>query len=270
MWQLTSTVSARCAPAAGLVDVFGALFPCGSVTGAPKVRTMQIIAELEDSPRGVYCGAVGYLAPPVRACQALGSTSPIRTVIVDSETGTAEYGVGGGITWDSRAAGEYEEIVAKARVLTSRRPHFELFETLRHEPGEGYRHLDRHLARLRAPPRTSGSGSTRRSSRRPSTRGRSCARSGRARARGGRSPRPCGDGRRARPRSPDLVRVELDHGHPVDPADPMLFHKTTRRRVYDDAKARHPDADDVLLVNTRGELTESTIANVAVRLDGAW
>src|SRR4029077_20365382 len=103
---LTSTVSANARPGAGVVDVFRALFPCGSVTGAPKVRTMQLIAELEDSPRGVYCGAVGYLTPPRSGTPAASFNVPIRTVVVDSETHTAEYGVGGGITWDSRAEGE--------------------------------------------------------------------------------------------------------------------------------------------------------------------
>ncbi len=74
----------------------------------------------------------------------------------------------------------------------------------------------------------------------------------------------------AAPRYPDVVRVAVDTRDPVDPADPMLFHKTTRRRVYEEARARHPDADDVILTNTRGEITETTIANVVVRLDGRW
>ena len=130
-------------------DVFRALFPSGSVTGAPKVRSMEIIAGLEDSPRGVYCGAVGVLAPPGHGATARFNVA-IRTVTVDSEGGAAEYGVGGGITWDSRAGAEYEETVAKARILTSRRPRFELLETLLHEPGSGFRRLDRHLERLRS------------------------------------------------------------------------------------------------------------------------
>lgn len=271
VWQLTSTVSAQLRTGAGLPDVFGALFPCGSVTGAPKVRTMQIIAELEDSPRGVYCGAVGYLSPPGSGLPAARFNVPIRTVTVDGETGAAEYGVGGGITWDSRAAGEYEEAVAKAKVLTSRRPRFELFETLRHEPGAGFRHLDRHLARLRASAAYFGfafdeavvvTALEQEAARFPE-------RSARIRLVLDRRGRVETGGVVA-PRSPDAVRVAVDLAHPVDPADPMLFHKTTRRRVYDEAKARHPWADDVLLVNTRGELTESTIANVAVHLDGTW
>ena len=114
VWQLTSTVTADLRQDVGLDGVFRALFPSGSVTGAPKVRTMSIIAELEDAPRGVYCGAVGYLAPASAGPPSAAFNVAIRTVMVDAETETAEYGVGGGVTWDSSAAGEYDETVAKA------------------------------------------------------------------------------------------------------------------------------------------------------------
>jgi len=273
VWQLTSTVSADARPGTAVLDVFRALFPCGSVTGAPKVRTMQIIAELEDMPRGVYCGAVGYLAPPGSGAPAACFNVPIRTVVVDTETHTAEYGVGGGITWDSRAEGEYDETVAKAKVLTERRPRFELYETLLHDPGEGFRHLDRHLARLAASAAYFGFGFEggavvealeREAARFPG---------GPARIRVALDRR--GDaqtGGVALPVYPDHVRVAIDIARPVDPADPMLFHKTSLRRRYEEARQRHPDAEDVLLTNLRGEVTESTIANIAVRMEpgGPW
>jgi para-aminobenzoate synthetase/4-amino-4-deoxychorismate lyase len=115
--QLTSEVVARLRPDAGLVDVVRALFPCGSVTGAPKRRTMEILRELEDGPRGVYCGAVGLVAPADAPVQARFCV-PIRTAVVDRATGRAEYGTGGGITWGSRPAAEYAELCAKAAVLT--------------------------------------------------------------------------------------------------------------------------------------------------------
>ena len=271
VWQLTSTVTARVRPGAGIADVFSAMFPCGSVTGAPKVRTMELIAELEDSPRGVYCGAVGYLAPPGSGHPSARFNVPIRTVMVDAETGVAEYGVGGGITWDSRAAGEYEETVAKARVLVDRRPGFELYETILHEPGEGFRHLDRHLARLRSSCEYFGfaldepavvAAAEREAGRFPDRPARIRVvvdRRGRVTSGGLPLPEPV-----------EPVRVALDEAEPVDPSDPMVFHKTTRRRRYEEAKARHPDADDVMLTNTRGEITETTIANVAVKLEGGW
>ncbi len=271
VWQLTSTVSASLRPRTTLLDVFRALFPCGSVTGTPKARTMQIIAGMEDSPRGVYCGAVGYLAPAGSGLPAARFNVPIRTVVLDTQTATAEYGVGGGITWDSRAEGEYDETVAKARVLTSRRPRFALYETLRHDPAGGFLHLDRHLARLRGSAAYFGfdvdEAAVMEAVRREAARfPHAAARIRVALDRRGRVE----TGGVALPTYPDVVRAAVDTAEPVDPDDPMLFHKTSLRRRYDDARDRHPGVDDVLLTNMRGEVTESTIANVAVRRSGRW
>jgi len=117
VWQLTSEITARISPDAGLVDVFRALFPCGSVTGAPKARSMQLIRDLEAGPRGVYCGAIGIVAPPGAPYRARFNVA-IRTVVVDRESATAVYGAGGGITWDSDPAAERAELLAKAAVLS--------------------------------------------------------------------------------------------------------------------------------------------------------
>ena len=269
VWQLTSTIEGDLRPEITLLDTFRALFPSGSVTGAPKVRTTRIIADLEDSARGPYCGAIGYLAPAGSGEPRASFNVAIRTVVLDAQTRTAEYGVGGGITHDSSASGEYEEIVAKARVLTDVRPAFELFESLAHVPAEGFRHLDEHLERLagsagyfgfrfepeaaaaalkRAVAEVSG----------PSVVRLTLARDG-----------ALSTDVRDLPPADDAVRVALDD-EPVDPSDVWLFHKTTRRAPYERRRERRPDVDDVLLVNDRGQVTESTIANLAVRLDGVW
>jgi para-aminobenzoate synthetase/4-amino-4-deoxychorismate lyase len=270
VWQLTTTVSGTLDGGMDLVGVFRGIFPSGSVTGAPKVRTMEIISELEDSPRGVYCGAVGYLAPAGSGRPDARFNVAIRTVTLDTASSTAEYGVGGGITWDSDAEAEFEEAVAKARVLTAHRPAFELLETMRHHPAEGVRHLARHLERLAAsadyfgfrfgeddvreavekavasaPPAT---GRVRLALRRDGTVQVTI------------TPFPTEE---------EPVRVAIDHV-PQDPRDVFLFHKTSRRERYEDARHRYPDVDDVLLVNDRGEVTESTIANVAARIEGHW
>jgi len=113
--QMTSTVTARLPERAGLPDILGALFPTGSITGAPKISSMGIIAGLELSPREVYCGTIGYITPEREAVFSV----PIRTVLLDAETGIATYGVGGGITWDSTAEEEYREILIKARFLSA-------------------------------------------------------------------------------------------------------------------------------------------------------
>ena len=118
VWQLTSEVTARVGAEVDLLDVFRALFPCGSVTGAPKHRTMQLIRELEPTPRGVYCGAIGFVAPPEAPVRARFNVA-IRTAVVDRETGRAVYGAGGGITWDSDAAAEWAELLTKAAILGS-------------------------------------------------------------------------------------------------------------------------------------------------------
>jgi len=271
VWQLTSTVSAELDASTSLVDVFRALFPCGSVTGAPKVRTMQLIAELEDSPRGVYCGAVGFLAPTGAGGPSARFNVPIRTVVLDTETHVAEYGVGGGITWGSDAEGEYDEVVAKAQVLTARRPRFQLYETMRHEPVAGFAHLDRHLRRLRESAAYFGFPIDERAVVEALEReaAKFADRAARVRVALDRQGR-IDVGATALVTSPDTVRVAVDVDHPVDRTDPMLFHKNSLRAVYDDARARHPDADDVLLSNDRGEVTEATIANVAVSIDGRW
>ncbi|MCI2419251.1 aminodeoxychorismate synthase component I [Saccharopolyspora sp. K220] len=118
--QLTSEVTARLRPDVDLVDVFRALFPCGSVTGAPKPSAMEIIRALEPTPRGVYCGSAGVVSPVGTGVRARFNVG-IRTLLVDRDRGTAGYGTGGGITWDSTAEAEYAELRAKAAVLAAAR-----------------------------------------------------------------------------------------------------------------------------------------------------
>ena len=271
VWQLTSTVRSTLRPGVSLSDAFRALFPSGSVTGAPKVSTMGLIAELEDSPRGPYCGAIGYLAPPGSGEPRANFNVAIRTVVLDGQTRLAEYGVGGGITYDSSAAREFDEAVAKARVLTTRRPRFELFETLRHEPASGFRHLREHLARLEASAAYFGFVFVR-----PDVEAaleKAVAElggaEGRVRLTLTREGTMRTDVSEPRPFAGGAVRVAI-YPDPVDPSDVWLYHKTTLRSPYDRRRRDRPDVDDVLLVNDRGEVTESTIANVAVKLGGQW
>ncbi len=125
LWQMTSTVTAQVSTS--FAELFAVLFPCASITGAPKVRTMRIIAALEDTPRGVYTGVIGFLVPGRRAQFNVA----IRSAVIDRETGHAEYGVGSGVVWDSTAGDEYAESLLKAKALTAPQTNFSLLETLR-------------------------------------------------------------------------------------------------------------------------------------------
>jgi para-aminobenzoate synthetase/4-amino-4-deoxychorismate lyase len=258
--QLTSDVTARLRPGVGLTAVFRALFPCGSVTGAPKARTMEILREVEAGPRGVYCGAVGVVGPDRRARFSVA----IRTAVADRERGTLDYGAGGAITWDSTPAAEYAELRAKARVLTTHPQEFTLLETLGSHPGEGPRNLDRHLARLADSARFFGFRFDAEAARAlvgaagPGRLRLSLARDGTLDLDVRPLPGPTGP-----------VRLAVDP-EPIDSTTPWPHHKTSRRAPYTDRLRRHPAADDVLLVNERGELTESCTATLAVRLDGCW
>jgi para-aminobenzoate synthetase/4-amino-4-deoxychorismate lyase len=197
----------------------------------------------------------------------------IRTVVLDSETGLADYGVGGGITWDSSASGEYEETVAKARVLTARRPPFDLLETMRRDPDGPIHNLDKHLRRLGDSAAYFGFAFPQAEIRMAleasiSSRTQE-AEPWRVRLRLER------DGHfeigvsTLDTREPLPVIVELDD-RPVDPADIFLFHKTSLRSRFEEARKRHGDAADVIMVNKLGEVTESTVANLGVKLDGRW
>jgi para-aminobenzoate synthetase / 4-amino-4-deoxychorismate lyase len=269
VWQLTTTVRSTLRPATSLAEIFRALFPSGSVTGAPKVATMRIIAELEDSPRGVYCGAIGFLAPPGTGQPRASFNVAIRTLVIDRSTGVAEFGVGGGVTFDSSAQAEFDEVVAKALVLTARRTRFDLFETLRYEPDRGYRHLSHHVARLEASARYFGFRFDRSNvtelleKAATDLEGEAAVRLTLSRD---------GDVTTASFRAPPdgaLVRVAM-HPDPVDPTDVWLYHKTTERAALQRRRRDRPDVDDVLLVNDRGEITESTIANVVANVNGEW
>jgi para-aminobenzoate synthetase/4-amino-4-deoxychorismate lyase len=271
VWQLTSTVESR-VPQAHVSGILRAMFPSGSVTGAPKVRSMQITAELEDSPRGVYTGAIGWIAP-ARHGDAAGSRAcfnvAIRTVVLDAQTEIAEYGVGGGITYDSVPAAEYAECLAKARVLTARRPEFWLMESMLLEDGE-ILWLERHLARLRASASYFGfafdEADVKRSIEAVAAgwRGDAPAKVRVELARDG----SCSSAAEALGAT-GPVDVEIDEGG-VDPDDPFLFHKTTVRATYESAAARHPAVGDVILTNLRGEITEATSSNVIAKIDSDW
>lgn len=287
VWQMTSTVTGRvdqnnginhedskghqentcgfsCAlclcgeKTVGLADLMRALFPCASITGAPKTKTMELIQGLEKGPRGIYTGSIGFIAPNGDAQFNVA----IRTAVI--QDGKAEYGIGGGIVWDSDAGSEYEEALSKAAILTKRMPEFRLLETMLWENGKIFL-LERHLTRLAESADYFDFKcdlekicmELKALSFNESTRIRLLLNAEGEFSVTHQKYHTCA--------SVILLAIAKE---PVDSQDVFLYHKTTNRAVYEKAKANFPYADDVLLYNERGEVTESCIANVVVELDG--
>ncbi|HEM7808037.1 aminodeoxychorismate synthase component I [Burkholderia multivorans] len=290
VWQMTSTVEAGWRDGTTFADMLRALFPCGSITGAPKHKTMQLIDAIETTPRGLYTGTIGWLDAPRDAAAACGDfclSVAIRTLTLDAPPASAPagddrrrgtMGVGAGIVLDSVAADEYAECELKARFLTDADPGFQLFETTCATRADGIRHVDRHLARLQRSADAFGFRFDADALRR--------AIDARCAALDGDGPYRmklslAKDGTldivaaalKPLPAGPVRVWLAADHGFaPTRANDGLLLHKTTRRADYDRAwqAAEALGGFDMLFVNERGELTEGGRSNLFVKLDGQW
>jgi para-aminobenzoate synthetase/4-amino-4-deoxychorismate lyase len=264
---LTSGISAELTPDASFATIVRALFPCGSVTGAPKIRAMEIIREVEESPRGVYCGAIGYVFRETMAFSV-----GIRTLVL--RDGVAEMGVGGGIVWDSEPASEYAECLLKARFLTEAEEPFRLIETMRWVRGEGFHLLERHLARLRASSRYFGFRFDEAAVRKALSRAVEGL-EGIQRVRltlGARGDVQVEAEAITLP-APNAVWRYTFADEPIDSRDRRFHHKTTLRALYEREFAMQRAAtgcDEVVLLNERGEVTEGSRTNVFVERDGVW
>ncbi|AKZ64750.1 anthranilate synthase [Herbaspirillum hiltneri N3] len=276
--QMTSTVTAQLRDDAHIADVVAALYPCGSITGAPKRRTMQIIRELESTPRGIYTGAIGWFdaAPPERTLGDFCLSVPIRTLVLQAPQNgvrSGEMGVGAGIVYDSKAAGEFAECRLKSAFLTGLDSDFSLFETIHADRDNGCRHLDLHVQRLQGSAAYFNFAFDETAVRNALT--QVCAQL------------PSATPYRLRL---DLFRdgaIRLQQGvlsplgatvkvfiSPTPSASNALFlrHKTSVRTAYDEAwkEAERRGGFDTLFFNERDELTEGGRSNVFVRLDGRW
>ncbi len=267
VWQMTSSVEARCR--GDFLELFRALFPCASITGAPKAQTMRIIRQVEPEPRRIYTGTIGFLRPDGSAQFNVA----IRTLLLDKQRDLLEYGTGGGIVWDSRPEEEYRECLAKTRILQREHPpDFSLLETLRWHPCRGYFLLEAHLRRLMEsaayfdypcdPDRIRQRLVRLAADFPPSGQKIRLLLDRRGEYRVEHSALPDGN-----PKTPLLAAPAREA---VDPENVFLYHKTTERRVYEQARATDPAAEEVILWNNRGELTETRIANLVVYLDGQW
>ncbi|MBF5003074.1 chorismate-binding protein [Diaphorobacter sp. NR2-3-3-1] len=271
VWQMTSDVTARTRPGTRLVDVFAALFPCGSITGAPKVQAMRLIAELESAPRGVYCGALGIVRPGDAPGQLHATFNvPIRTLTVRDEQ--VQCGIGSGITASANAADEWLEWKHKRAFIDRALPPLEVLETLALSGGD-FRHLDRHLARMRASakhfridwPEAQITASL------DALRATHAEGDWRVRLLLGKQGAFTAQAF-ALAATPQPVKLALADRPFIAAHSDFVRHKTTRRGHY---AAWEPAAGsgvfDVILWNEAGEITECTRGNVAMRLgDGRW
>jgi para-aminobenzoate synthetase / 4-amino-4-deoxychorismate lyase len=262
--QMTSTISAQISETANIVDIFKALFPCGSITGAPKISTMNIIAELENEPREVYCGAIGYITPNKEAVFNV----PIRTVLIDHQSEQAVYGVGGGVTWDSTSEGEYHEILAKAKLLEENPSEFQLLESLLLDNGD-YFLLKEHAKRLENSAQYFGFPFDEKRLKKALHEYSGSNKHGLIKVRLLLEK----DGVFTIDGQPitqqDTVLKVSIAKEPVDKSNIFLYHKTTNREIYSTfQKQKPPEVFDILLWNQEGELTEFTNGNLVLELDG--
>jgi para-aminobenzoate synthetase/4-amino-4-deoxychorismate lyase len=265
--QMTSGISAELRSDMGLKDMLRALFPCGSVTGAPKVRAMEIINELEADPRGVYTGAIGHIAPSGDAQFNVA----IRTVVLAADSG--EMGIGSGIVADSKADSEFEECLLKAQFLTRPDAPFALIETIRYQRSTGFHLLERHLARLLSSAGYFGY---------PFSREAVLAA---LEAEAARVEAPVAmlrlllaeDGTITVTSTPIELPTKstvwrfVISDQRLDEKDPFFYHKTTRRQFYDREMERQKaltGCDEVVFLNKKGELTEGTRTNLFIEIDG--
>ena len=268
VWQMTSDVVARTRAGTRLADVFGALFPCGSVTGAPKVRAMQLIQELEAAPRGVYCGAVGVVRPDGAGGVAATFNVPIRTVALRGTQ--AVCGIGSGITWGSEAGAEWREWGAKRAFVERASEPFDLLETLALDAG-ALRHRAEHLARMAA-------GAAHFGVPWDAARVQACldalcaahpAGLWRVRLLLDAAGLPRAEAFALAPTA-EPVRLVLAQRAFTAAHSEFVRHKTTRRAHYAAFEPTEPGVFDTLLWNEAGEITECTRGNIAALLDGRW
>ena len=274
LFQMTSDVQGRLREGVSTSELIRAVFPPGSVTGAPKIRALEIIDELEHDSRGVYCGCIGHFAPGGDCLLNVA----IRTIVQRGDR--CEMGLGSGIVADSDPQGELAETLLKGQFINSEPANFDLLETILYRPDSGYALLEDHLARMRRSAEYFGW-----------TYDESAPRDALDRAAADIDSRAdeltAGQARVRLLLSKDgSCRAEWsDAGAPatepvklllvsrrIDPADIFLYHKTTRREAFDAdfAEARARGCFDALHLNTRDEITECSITNIIVELDGKW
>jgi para-aminobenzoate synthetase / 4-amino-4-deoxychorismate lyase len=261
--QMTSTVTARLREGVDAVDVISTIFPCGSITGAPKIRAMEVIGEVEAAPRGAYTGSIGRIDPGGDAAFNVA----IRTLHLRGSENRATMGLGSGVIADSESGDEWRECLAKGGFVPSQKT-FDLFETMRFDPAVGIQLLDRHIARIGESARMFGFPFDRHAARNELQAATfRIAESRRVRLMLSPSGRIAIEIQPHQPKPADFVEVRLVT-LPVDSSDFRLRHKTTDRSFYVEARMA-AGSFEVALVDDEGFITEGSFTNIFVRGPGA-
>ena len=264
VWQMTSTVEAR--TECGVTEVFKALFPCASITGAPKANTMKIINELENTPRGLYTGAIGFMKPG-KSCQF---NVAIRTVFINKQNNIAEFGVGGGIVSDSTADDEFLECQTKAKFLEKKHIPFQLLESILHEEGSGYYLLNNHLKRLEnaAEYFDYQLSIDEVSSKLLAFENTISGKQNKVRLLLSESGEFTLEAVPLAENNKDEEFKVAMASNPINTKTPFTFYKTTNRSLYNEFKKAYPEYYDIILWNSDGEVTESTFSNIVIKTNG--
>ena len=257
VWQQTSSVSGK--TEARFSDILSTLFPCASITGAPKKRTMEIINALEDDARGIYTGCIGVLKPD----RSMRFSVAIRTLVLDTDTRSASYGIGGGIVWDSAPLSEWQESLDKSKLLNGVSPM--LLETMKYDPRDGVVLLDRHINRLIDAANTHAYPLNPTQAKELVQRF-SATEKRKLRLRADRSGRLSLESNDFPPIK-TVFRLGLADA-PIQREDFRLRTKTTQRTLYDQNRGARLDIDDVILFNEDNEITETTIFNLYLKIQG--
>lgn len=261
--QMTSTVTARLREGVDAVDVISTIFPCGSITGAPKIRAMEVIDEVEAAPRGAYTGSIGRIDPGGDAAFNVA----IRTLHLRGRENRATMGLGSGVIADSESGDEWRECLAKGGFVPSQKT-FDLFETMRFDPAVGIQLLDRHIARIGESARMFGFPFDRHAARNELQAATfRIAESRRVRLMLSPSGRIAIEVQPHQPKPADFVEVRLVT-LPVDSSDFRLRHKTSDRSFYVEARMA-AGSFEVALVDGEGFITEGSFTNIFVRGPGA-
>ena len=270
LFTMTSTIKAELGKEKSAVDVMTSVFPCGSVTGAPKIRAQEIIHELEGEERGIYTGAIGYFTPDGDMCFNV----PIRTVTIDP-LGKGELGIGGAIVADSEVSSEYEESLLKAEFLTNAYPNFDLIESLLWTEDEGLRFEDKHLDRLSQSAKYFDFIFDHQDARRMLENHVGFISDKMCKIRMVLS--KCGNlsitSEKMASVVNDALKTVIISDVIMNSNDPIYFHKTTLRDLYTcefNKHKRERGCFDVLFTNERGELTEGSFTNILMKKDGVF